>query len=103
MFVRNPSGTVHSVPDDFKLPDDTWQEVTEADAPASLLGSTDPAVAAVELHNLSDAVVVDESGPAVEPGVVDSRESNDIQPPTGPTPENPPADVALETTPEVTA
>lgn len=86
MFVRNDSGTVHSVPDDFQLPGeppayDGWEEVTEAEAPDALLGkATDPAVDAVELHDLSAQPVVDESGPAHEPGEVDGRQSNDIQP-----------------------
>lgn len=100
MFVRNPSGTVHSVPDDFQLPDDTWSEVTEAEAPAQLLGQTDPAVAAVELHDLAASVVVDESGPAHEPGVIDQRESNDI---VAPAPVEAVAPAAPEATTEVTA
>lgn len=84
-FVKNPSGTVHSVPDEFQLPGtepdfDGWSEVTEAEAPAALLGQTDTEVAAVELHDLSDHVVIDESGPAHEPGQPDERASNDIQP-----------------------
>lgn len=65
-YVRNDGGTVHSVPDDFELPD-KWEEVTEADASPALLGNPDPAVTAVEIHD-GPAVVVDTSGPAVEPG-----------------------------------
>lgn len=78
-FVKNPSGTVHSVDDSFELPDDSWKEVTEAEASAALLGTEpDPEV---ESHRLREpgATVVDECGPAQEPGRPDERESNDIQ------------------------
>lgn len=66
-FVKNPAGAVHSVPDDFALPTDLegknvpgWSEVAEADASPQLLGKeADPAVSAVELHNLAEASVPD--------------------------------------------
>lgn len=76
-FVRNDSGTVHSVPDDFTLPDG-WEEATEKDAEDALLGKdADPAVVAVELHD-NPSVVVDASGTPAGPGHIDERESNDI-------------------------
>jgi hypothetical protein len=68
-FVRNDGGTVHSVPDDFDLPEG-WEDTTEADASPELLGAgTDPAVDAVELHDRAETPVLDESGPAESPGV----------------------------------
>lgn len=82
-FVRNPSGTVHSVDDSFELPDEEWSEVTEAEASASLLGTeSDPEVTFNELREPAEKVE-DESGPAQEPGQPDERESNDIQPADG--------------------
>jgi len=49
-YVKNPEGTVHSVADDFELPDKTWSDASKSDASEQLLGKApDPAVAAVEL------------------------------------------------------
>lgn len=50
-IVRNPLGGVHSVPDDFELPEG-WEELSEADAPAYLLGTEpDAQVTAVQSHD----------------------------------------------------
>jgi hypothetical protein len=68
-FVKNPSGTVHSVDDTFELPQLLGQE-------------SDPEVDFTELRDPAETVV-DESGPAQEPGEPDERESNDIQPSLG--------------------
>ena len=88
MFVKNPSGTVHSVPDDFEplsgeefadeWSEGKWSIVTESEATPALLGDEkDPEVAFHELREGAEPVV-DESGPAQEPGQPDERESNDI-------------------------
>lgn len=90
-FVKNPSGTVHTVDDDFtpgeefaeEWAEGTWAIVTESDATPALLGTEpDPEVRFHELRE-NPSTVVDESGPAQEPGEVDGRESNDIQPADG--------------------
>lgn len=92
-FVKNPSGTVHSVDDDFEplsgeefaeeWSEGKWAVVGESDASAPLLGTEpDPIVHEHELREPSEPVI-DESGPAQEPGEPDERESNDIQPATG--------------------
>lgn len=63
-YVRNPDGGVHSVPDEFELPDGTWEELTEdeaRDAHPSLFGETDQQVAATELHDGSTDEKVRES------------------------------------------
>lgn len=67
-FIRNIDGAVHSVADDFELPEG-WEEATEADASPELLGTEpDPAVAAVELHNLAELPVPDSADqPAEKP------------------------------------
>lgn len=76
-FVKNPSGTVHSVSDDFQL-EEGWEEVTEAEASPQLLGTeSDPEVDFTALREPAEPVI-DESGPAQEPGQLDERESNDI-------------------------
>jgi len=65
-FVKNPEGTVHSVADDFELPDqNTWSEASKRDATDQLLGKAfDPAVASVELKD----------GPTVVPDSNDNSE-----------------------------
>ena len=55
-YVRNPDGAVHSVLDEFDLPDDRWEELTEEDARKdnpSLFGAPDPQVAATELRGVA--------------------------------------------------
>lgn len=77
-FVRNPDGGIHSVPDDFELPDE-WEEVSGKDVPAAVRGSKkgeqlDDTVNAVNLHD--QGYIDDPNG--TNPGVVDVPSSGEI-------------------------
>ena len=86
-FVRNPEGAIHSVPDDWQVPlgaDDNpqegWAVVDEAEAPATLIGSTtgeqlDPQVVANDLHDLS---AVDDPNQIAAPGIPDVASSGHV-------------------------